>query len=49
MQRYIIISLKTANSFGKTQQLIPLPLSSAICRPDKSQSRTRACHQSLAG
>ena len=25
MQRHIIISLKTANSFGKTQQLIPLP------------------------
>jgi hypothetical protein len=25
MQRHIIISLKTAHSFGKTQQLIPLP------------------------
>ena len=25
MQRHIIISLKTANSFGKTQQLIPWP------------------------
>jgi hypothetical protein len=25
MQPHIIISLKTANTFGKTQQLIPLP------------------------